>query len=70
MKPDNSTLLSIGLIISGIICLLLFRLADSHINAQGILQEPFALLGSGYLLLASGLLTALVLLIRRLLHMQ
>ena len=70
MKPGISTLLSTALIFSGALCLLLFDQANSYIDAQGILHEPFFLLGGGYILLGSGLLIALVKLVRRLLHMQ
>ncbi|MCV6612194.1 MAG: DUF3955 domain-containing protein [Amphritea sp.] len=70
MKPGISTRISTVLIVSGALSLLLFHQAGSYVDAQGILREPFALLGGGYILLGSGLLIALVKLVRRWLHMQ
>lgn len=68
MKPAKSILAAIGLTLSGCICLLLFSQTDSSVDAQGILQEPFALLGGGYLLVGAGLLTGLIPLIEWLLY--
>lgn len=70
MKSTTSWLIPCALLIAGTVCLLLFSLSDSHIDPEGILREPFALLGSGYLLLALGLLTGLVRLIKHLLHLK
>lgn len=55
-------MIRIGFLVAaiGFACLLAFRLMGSYIDLNGFVQEPFALLPIGYLLILVGALTAFV----------
>ena len=54
----------------GFACLLAFRLIGSHVGMDGFVQEPFALLPIGYLLVFAGMLIGVSGFIRRLVARQ
>jgi hypothetical protein len=52
--------LSVTLILVGGACLTAFYFSASYIDPDGFLHEPFALLGTGYILLIAGIVGGLV----------
>ncbi len=48
--------IGLGLAALGMICLLAFHRLGSHVDAQGVLHEPFFLLPVGYALLVCGVI--------------
>jgi len=48
------------------VCWVAYRIIGAEVDAQGILQEPFALIPMGFVLLIAGILTGIAhILIRR-----
>lgn len=53
-------LMSLGLMISGVICFVAFNLIGSTVDASGLVNEPFFLIPVGYLLFAAGAVIGVV----------
>ncbi len=50
----------IVMVFVGILCLIVFQIAGSQVDAYGILREPFAFLPIGYALIKIGLLWTMI----------
>lgn len=51
---------SIALLASAIICWGAYQMIGSHVDAEGILREPFALIPLGWLFLLGALVTGII----------
>ena len=58
------------LIVLGVICILLFKVVGSSLDAQGFLHEPFFLLPIGYAFIALGLCSMVTSLLMKIWHLQ
>ncbi len=54
MKAKTSALASAMLLGAALACVVAYNSIGSHVDEQGVLREPFALIPIGYLLLATG----------------
>lgn len=54
--------MSIGLMISGVLCFVAYNMIGATVDANGYVHEPFFLIPSGCLLLAIGAVIGIILL--------
>lgn len=55
-KPSIAPQVSVSLLFLGSACFIVFGLIGSHVDAAGVLREPFGLLPIGWALIAAGTL--------------